>query len=147
MGSEETLLLLAEDDDDNYLLAANAIRAAGIVEPVHRVRDGEELLEFLERQTAPRRLLILLDLNMPRKDGRQALIEIRADPRWKRIPVLILTGSSSEVEAAQAYRAGANSFISKPNDWEGLVRTMAVVKAYWLHLAAMPLSAAEEDRA
>ncbi|MBZ0306680.1 MAG: response regulator, partial [Anaerolineae bacterium] len=112
---------MADDDDDDVLLIRTAFEEAQVKAPFFIVRDGEELMDFLHRRgkyhdptSAPRPGLILLDLNMPRKDGREALMEIKADPVLRRIPVVILTTSKAEEDVKRTYDLGANSFIVKP---------------------------------
>src|SRR5205807_5292916 len=118
----------ADDDDDDRLLAQDALRESKLEGDLRFVENGEELLDYLNHRgkyqnpaDAPRPALILLDLNMPRKDGREALREIKADPELKRIPVVVLTTSKAETDVGTIYELGANSFISKPFQFEALV--------------------------
>ncbi|MDQ3959432.1 MAG: response regulator, partial [Pseudomonadota bacterium] len=112
---------------------------------LHFVTNGEELMDYLYRRgryadmaTSPRPGLILLDLNMPKKDGREALQEIKADPNLRRIPVVILTTSEAEEDVYRSYDLGANSFITKPVTFESLVELMRVMGRYWIELVELP---------
>src|SRR5713101_1259658 len=115
------VILMADDDADDRLLAKDALVECGLANDLHFVENGEEILDYLRRRgryqqpgAAPRPGLILLDLNMPKKDGREALREIKSDPDLKKIPVVVLTTSKAETDVGQIYELGANSFISKP---------------------------------
>lgn len=133
---EKGEIVVAEDDDDDFLLIEDALGKGTILRAIRRVRDGEELLELLNGRPHP--LLILLDLNMPRKDGREVLREIKSDPALRRIPVVILTTSGAEADLTQAYDLGVNSFIRKPASFERLVESMGVLKRYWLEVVRLP---------
>jgi len=124
-GCDSFVVLVADDDEDDCLLAETAFQVAGCMDSVRFVNDGRELMEYLHRKGRysdpgefPRPDLIVLDLNMPRKDGLEALSEIKAHPRLKNIPVVILTTSREERDAALCRKAGAFAFISKPNTFE-----------------------------
>ena len=112
---------------------------------VKRVKDGEELLEYLRRQGAfsksetPQPSLILLDLNMPRKDGREALREIKSDPKLRHIPVVVLTASRAEEDVVRSYEYGVNSFITKPVTFQGLVDAMKALGRYWFEVVELPV--------
>jgi CheY-like chemotaxis protein len=134
-------LLMADDDEEDRLLARDALRESRLLNDLRFVEDGEDLMDYLHHrgryanpESAPRPGLILLDLNMPRKDGREALAEIKADPSLKKIPVVILTTSKSEEDIVRSYLDGANSFIVKPVTFEGLVEVMRAVGHYWLDI-------------
>ncbi len=134
-------LLMADDDEEDRLLARDALRESRVLNEIRFVEDGEQLMDYLHRrgpyvspESAPTPGLILLDLNMPRKDGREALAEIKTDPQLRRIPVVILTTSKREEDIARSYMDGANSFIVKPVTFEGLVEVMRTVGHYWLDL-------------
>ncbi len=136
---------MAEDDEDDYLLAAKALYEARLLNEVHRVKDGEELMDYLlshgtyqDRQVYPLPLLILLDLNLPKKDGREALKEIKAHPELSKIPVVVLTTSKSEEDVAKTYDLGVSSFIRKPVTFQGLVDIMKTLKHYWLDIVTLP---------
>ena len=141
-------ILMADDDADDRLLAKEALASARLYNDLHFVEDGEELLEYLyhrgrysdvNRDTQPG--LILLDLNMPRKDGREALREIKGDPVLRRIPVVVLTTSKAEEDILRTYDLGANSFISKPVTFEGLVDVMTSLQKYWFDIVELPSEA------
>ena len=140
------VILMADDDADDRLLTQDAMTDARVINDLHFVTDGEELMEYLyqrgryaDEASAPRPGLILLDLNMPKKDGREALKEIKADPDLRRIPVVILTTSKAEEDIYRSYDLGANSFITKPVTFEGLVELMRVIGRYWIEFVELPL--------
>ena len=138
-------ILLADDDPDDRMLARDALDESRLANDLHEVIDGEELLEYLRRQgkyaapgSAPRPGLILLDLNMPRKDGREALREIKADPELRSIPVVVLTTSQAEEDIYRTYDLGVSSFITKPVTFEGLVAVMKALGRYWFEIVELP---------
>ena len=121
------LVLMADDDEDDCTLAKEAFEASGALGTVHCVEDGAELLRYLSR-SSPLPELILLDLNMPRQDGRQTLKELRSTPAFKDIPVVIFTTSREEKDMVSSRQLGANSFITKPGsfaDWVGIMKDLA----------------------
>ncbi len=139
-------ILLVEDDDDDYLLIQKAFQEADLCYALCRVRDGEKLMDYLlsrgdfyDESLYPRPILILLDLNMPRKDGREALKEIKSHPKLHKIPVIILTTSKNESDVVCCYELGANSFIRKPTDFHNLVGVVKIIKHYWLETVILPL--------
>lgn len=139
------VILLADDDEEDRMLAADALEESRVVNDFRFVEDGEELLDYLyhrgrysEAHTSPTPGLILLDLNMPRKDGREALREIKADPDLRRIPVVVLTTSKAEEDIYRTYDLGANSFITKPVSFEGLVAVMSEIGRYWIEIVELP---------
>jgi two-component system, response regulator len=139
------VILMADDDDDDRLLTKDALAEAGLDGDLHFVQNGEELLDYLCRRgqykqamASPRPGLILLDLNMPLKDGREALREIRADPELRRIPVVVLTTSQADTDIGAIYELGANSFISKPFQFEALVSVMKMLGQYWFNTVELP---------
>jgi CheY-like chemotaxis protein len=143
--AQPIVILMADDDADDRLLTQDAMTDARVINDLHFVTDGEELMEYLYRRgryadavSAPRPGLILLDLNMPKKDGREALKEIKADPDLRRIPVVILTTSKAEEDIYRSYDLGANSFITKPVTFEGLVELMRVMGRYWIEFVELP---------
>lgn len=143
--SEPLVILMADDDPDDRLLAEDALREARVVNQLQCVGDGEELLAYLRREGEWTRLrgtplpaLILLDLNMPRKDGREALRELKQDPQLRTIPVVILTTSKAEEDVLRTYDLGASSYISKPVTFQGLVQVMRTLGHYWLELVRLP---------
>ena len=138
-------ILMADDDPEDRLLAKDALVDAALATDIRFVSDGEELMDYLRGRArygsaaaAPRPSLILLDLNMPRKDGREALEEIKADPELRNIPVVILTTSHDHEDIANSYRAGANSYITKPVTFDKLVKTMEVLGEYWFDVVELP---------
>ena len=138
-------ILLAEDDADDRVLVKEALAEGRVLNELRSVADGEELLEYLRRQgsyadpeTSPRPGLVLLDLNMPRKDGREALREIKADPDLKRIPVVVMTTSKAEEDIVRSYDLGASSYITKPVTFERLVELMKVMGRYWIEFVELP---------
>jgi CheY-like chemotaxis protein len=138
------VVLMAEDDEEDRMMARDALAEANAGVELHCVEDGEDLLEYLRRRgrwastAAPRPALVLLDLNMPRKDGREALREMKADPELRSLPVVVLTTSREEEEIARTYNLGANSFIRKPVTFAGLVGVMRTIGAYWFDTVELP---------
>jgi CheY-like chemotaxis protein len=144
-GSAKKLILMADDDADDRLLARDALEESQSENDLRCVENGEELLDYLQRrgkyeagEAAPRPNLILLDLNMPRKDGREALKEIKSDPDLRRIPVVVFTTSKADTDIGLLYELGANSFISKPFQFEALVGLMRLIDHYWLESVELP---------
>jgi CheY-like chemotaxis protein len=137
-------ILMADDDADDRMLAADAMRESKLGNAFRCVEDGQELMDYLTRRgkyaraDAPRPGLILLDLNMPRKDGRQALEEIKSDPDLRRIPVVILTTSKTEEDVLRSYDLGANSFITKPVTFDRLVEIVRTLGNYWFRIVELP---------
>lgn len=131
-------ILMADDDDDDVFATRRAFRQAAVRNPFHRVSDGNELLDYLRRrgehERAPRPGLILLDLNMPGMDGREALETIKGDPELKRIPLIVFTTSQDVDDIAACYDRGANSYIAKPVGMELLVKTARTIQSYWFEL-------------
>jgi two-component system response regulator len=145
------VILMADDDPDDRLLAEDALREARVRNELSCVADGEQLLAYLRREGEwahlrgePLPALILLDLNMPRKDGREALRELKADPVLRTIPVVVLTTSRAEEDVLRTYDLGASSFISKPVTFQGLVRVMRSLGHYWLELVRLPAASHAE---
>ena len=143
--AKSIVILIADDDADDRMLAQEALEESRLANNVHFVEDGEELMDYLLRRgeyaesgAAPRPGLILLDLNMPRKDGREALREIKADPELRRIPVVVLTTSTAEEDILRTYDVGANSFITKPVTFEGLVELIRTLGHYWFQVVEIP---------
>ena len=138
-------ILLADDDPEDRMLTREALQESRCVNTLDTVVDGEELMDYLHRQgqyesLAGRPLpgLILLDLNMPRKDGREALREIKGDPNLRRIPVIVLTTSKAEEDICRTYDLGVNSFITKPVTFKGLVEVMKAFSRYWVEFVELP---------
>jgi len=144
---ESITILMADDDADDRMLAEDAMKESRLGNTFRCVEDGQELMDYLTRRgkyahgNAPRPGLILLDLNMPRKDGRQALQEIKSDPDLRRIPVVILTTSKTEEDVLRSYDLGANSFISKPVTFDGLVEIVRTLGKYWFSIVELPMGA------
>lgn len=138
-------ILIADDDDEDILLARDALAEARLANDIRVVGDGQELLDYLRRAgrfadpaTSPRPGLILLDLNMPRKDGRAALREIKGDASLRQIPVVILTTSQADEDIVASYDLGVNSYIRKPVSFAGLVAVMQSLKRYWFEIVELP---------
>lgn len=140
-------ILMADDDEDDCLLAQEALAESRLAfSNLHFVRDGEQLMDYLYQRgkysnlhSSPRPGLILLDLNMPKKDGREALKQIKADANLRRIPIVVLTTSKAEEDIYRCYDLGANSFISKPVTFSGLVEVMRTLGKYWFEIVELPL--------
>jgi CheY-like chemotaxis protein len=137
-------IVIAEDDEDDYLLMKEAFKEVGANKPIHWVKDGEELIQFLSNVSADEEEtknvgMILLDLNMPKKDGREALKEIKNSPLWRRIPVLILTTSNAESDILNTYDLGVNSYIQKPVRFPELVEVAKSIVEYWFKTVKVPL--------
>jgi len=139
------IILMADDDDDDRLMAREALEEARCINDFRTVTNGEELLDYLNHRgkfsdpaSSPAPGLIILDLNMPKKDGREALREIKADPRLRRIPIVVLTTSKAEEDVLRTYNLGVNSFIIKPVTFEQLVETMKSLALYWFQIVALP---------
>lgn len=139
-------ILMADDDEDDCMLAREALAESRLTSVLHFVQDGEELMDYLyrrgkyaEESNSPRPGLILLDLNMPKKDGREALREIKADPQLRQIPIVVLTTSKSEEDIYRSYDLGANSFITKPVTFASLVEVMRITVRYWFEIVELPL--------
>ncbi|HEX6908923.1 MAG TPA: response regulator [Longimicrobium sp.] len=151
-GARAITILMADDDPDDRLLTAEALRESRLSSDLRFVENGEELLDYLRRRgrwanpsDSPRPGLVLLDLNMPRMDGREALAEIKADPELRRIPVVVLTTSRAEADVLRSYDLGANSFIAKPVTFGGLVDAMRALGRYWLETVELPPDGGERQ--
>jgi len=137
------VILMAEDDVDDRLLARDALAESGLGEDLHFVDNGEELLDYLLQRgkfnaQTPQPGLILLDLNMPVKDGREVLQEIKSHAELRRIPVVVLTTSRADTDIDLIYHLGANSFITKPVRYETLVEVMRAIGHYWFKTVELP---------
>ena len=143
---DSVTILMADDDGDDRELTQEAMTEARLANPFRYVVDGEDLLDYLNRRgaygeggrDAPRPGIILLDLNMPKKDGREALVEIKADPNLRDIPVVVLTTSKAEEDIIRSYDTGASSFISKPVRFDGLVEVVQGLGRYWFEIVDLP---------
>ncbi|MZH03372.1 MAG: response regulator [Nitrospinae bacterium] len=137
-------IVIAEDDEDDYLLIAEAFNTVENIGCIHWAKDGEELLSYLsscedsEKPKENKPSLIILDFNMPKKDGREALEEIKNHPDCKSIPVIVLTTSQAYSDIEQAYKLGANSFIQKPFKYVDFKSTMETLQKYWLNIVKLP---------
>jgi len=138
-------ILMVDDDKDDRMITEKALRKNRVVNPITFLQDGEELMDYLKQRgkfggpgNAPRPCFVLLDLNMPKMDGRKALLFIKADPELKKIPVVVLTTSKAEEDIIRSYDLGANSFITKPVNFDGLVALMETLKNYWLEIVELP---------
>jgi CheY-like chemotaxis protein len=138
-------ILMADDDSDDRMLVKEAFQESRLNNEIHFVEDGEQLLDYLFRRGKYANLsgtpypgLILLDLNMPKKDGREALAEIKAHADLRRIPVVVLTTSRAEEDILRTYDLGANSFITKPVTFENLVHVVQVLGNYWVEIVELP---------
>lgn len=139
------MILMADDDREDCMLAKEALAESRLANDLRFVYDGEELMEYLRRRgrysppaDSPRPGLILLDLNMPRMDGREALREIKADPDLRRIPIVVLTTSTAEEDIFRTYDLRVNSFVIKPVSFEALVETMKTLARYWFQIVELP---------
>ena len=144
-------ILIADDDAEDRMLVAEAFAESRLTNNLRFVEDGEQLMDYLHHRgrysnptSAPRPSLILLDLNMPKKDGRKALQEIKTDPALRQIPVVVLTTSKAEQDVYRSYDLGGNSFITKPTTWRGLVDIVTTLSKYWLEIAEPPPSWAKK---
>ncbi|MGD8452839.1 MAG: response regulator [Phycisphaerae bacterium] len=140
------VILLADDDPGDQELVRRASRTAGIDAELRVVADGEEALEYLHQRgryappgDAPRPDLMLLDLNMPRLDGRQVLQRVRSDPQTQRIPVVVFTTSDRVEDVRDCYQLGCNSFITKPAELSDFVQLLERLKTYWFELVTLPI--------
>ncbi len=138
-------ILMADDDPDDRMMAEKALIEARMTNGLFFVEDGEELMDYLlhrgkfnDASKYPMPGLILLDLNMPKKDGREALTEIKADPKLHHIPVVVLTTSKAEADILRSYDLGVNSYITKPVTFQGLAEAMKILSMYWFQLVKLP---------
>lgn len=132
-----TPILVAEDDPDDRALLREAFRECRLPNPVAFVHDGEKLMDFLKSGRSPPGLIIL-DLNMPRKGGRETLAELKSSEEWRSIPVIVLSTSQADEDIRQSYLLGASSFITKPVEFGSLVKIMNAIAAYWLDSVILP---------
>ena len=153
MGNSQIVpVLLVEDDLEDIEIAERAFKKGRIANPFYTVRDGEEAMEFLRQEgrysdpvDAPRPGLILLDLNLPRLDGREVLRLIKTDPDLHRIPVVVLTTSGEEADVLGCYDDGANSYVTKPVEFEKFLQAVVTIGEYWLCIAVIPHTTSEFD--
>ena len=137
--------LMADDDPDDRLMTQKALRAYRLKNGMRFVEDGQELMDYLLHQgqyadpdSAPRPGVILLDLNMPRKDGREALAEIKADPELRSIPVVVMTTSKAEEDIVRSYNLGVNAYVTKPVTFQSLAEVMKILSIYWFEIVRLP---------
>lgn len=152
--NDGVVILMADDDDDDYLLTQKALKESKLLNTLSRVKDGEELIDYLKRRgdyaddaNYIRPGVILLDLNMPRKDGREALREIKSDPDLSDIPIVVFTTSKAEEDIYRSYKLGVNSFITKPVTFENLIQVMQTLGKYWFEIVELPSGNDGSDRA
>ncbi len=138
-------ILMVDDDADDCTLVRDALFEIGVSYDLRFANDGEELFEYLERRDrfaarnmAPRPDLILLDLQMPRKNGRESLKQLKSDPAWRGIPVVVLTTSTAADDVNYAYEMGVNSYVTKPATFRTLVDAVRLITTYWLELVQLP---------
>lgn len=140
------VILLADDDEEDRMFVCDALNESRLLNEVHCVTDGEDLMDFLLCRNkyvppyyAPRPGLILLDLNMPKMDGREALRAIKANPLLQKIPIVIMTTSGAEDDISDCYQYGASSFITKPVTFKGLINVMQIICEYWFMTVELPV--------
>ena len=145
--SKAIVVLIADDDPEDRMLIEDAFEESRLVNTLAFVEDGEELLDYLCRRNgfsdpiaSPWPGLILLDLNMPRMDGREALKEIKSDPGLRQIPIVVMTTSQADEDIVRSYDLGVNSFITKPVSFEGLVDVVKALGRYWFQIVELPRS-------
>jgi CheY-like chemotaxis protein len=138
-------ILLVEDSPEDFEATVRALRKSGLANPIFRCEDGDEALDFLYRRgryadpkSAPRPGIILLDLNLPGTDGREVLATVKADASLRSIPVVVLTTSTDERDIERCYGAGANSYVNKPVDLDGFMRSIQRFKDFWFEIVIVP---------
>lgn len=143
MQMEDIFILIAEDDADDRFLLKTAFEENGFTDTLYFVENGVEVLEYLHKQinsnTSSYPRFILLDLNMPKKDGREVLKELKQHPSLKKIPVVIFSTTNNEQEMKRCYELGANSYITKPNSFDSLLKTVAALRSYWMQTSSIPV--------
>jgi CheY-like chemotaxis protein len=152
--SNAITILMADDDEEDCELTREALQDARLANQMRFVHDGQELVDYLKRRgryadpsvDTPRPGVILLDLNMPKKDGREALAEIKAHEWLRRIPIIVLTTSKDEEDVLRTYDLGASSFITKPVTFAALVEVMANWRRYWFEIVELPNGALVDER-
>jgi CheY-like chemotaxis protein len=141
---QKLFILIAEDDADDRFLLQTVFDERGYTDKLEFVENGVELLEFLQNKTDGNSsennfpAFILLDLNMPKKDGREVLKEIKQHPLYKKIPVIVFTTTKSEHEIRRCYELGANTYVVKPVSFEALIKVIDEIRNYWLNTASTP---------
>lgn len=144
-GPKAIEILIADDDAEDRMLIRDALQESRLKNGLKFVEDGEQLLDYLhntgkfaDMEKYPRPGIILLDLNMPKKDGREALKEIKQDTKLRTIPIVVLTTSKAEEDILKTYNLGVSSFITKPVTFEGLVEVMRTLNKYWFEIVELP---------
>ena len=142
MKTASTKIIIAEDDNDDYDFIESAFKESQLQNELFRVKNGKELVDFLVSkkyaQNPSDSCLVLLDLNMPIMDGREALKEIKLHPDFKKIPIIVLTTSGSDYDIIKSYDLGVNSYIKKPLKYEDLLQIIKTFKQYWLNISEIP---------
>lgn len=145
MKVQSITILMADDDEEDRMLTKKAFELNRVGNDLRFVEDGEDLLDYLYQRgkyeggaDAPRPGIILLDLNMPRLDGREALEVIKRDPSLRRIPVVVMTTSEADQDIARSYDLGANSYVTKPVTFESLAQVIKALDQYWFDIVALP---------
>ena len=142
--AKDMVILMADDDDDDYMLTQNALKKSHLLNTLVRVADGEELMEYLTKagryanSPAQRPSVVLLDLNMPKMDGREALKAIKSNEALRNIPVVVFTTSKAEEDIIRSYQLGVNSFITKPVTFDNLIDVMRTLGNYWFKIVELP---------
>jgi CheY-like chemotaxis protein len=138
-------ILIADDDEEDRMLIRQAMLKNQVANPMHFVENGEEVLDYLynrnqfsNNKDCPKPGLILLDLNMPKMDGREAIIEIKKEPALRSIPIVVLTTSGAEEDILRSYNLGVSSFITKPITFQGFIEVMKTLNQYWLEIVELP---------
>ncbi len=143
--NESQTILIVEDSDDDFFATMRAFKKTNFANPIQRCTNGDQALDYLFQRgefsvpgKAPRPSVILLDLNLPGTDGREVLRLIKENPTLMKIPVIVLTTSNAEQDIERCYAAGANSYVQKPVDLVGLIKAIALLSEYWLHVSVLP---------
>ncbi|OPY28716.1 MAG: transcriptional regulator NarL [Methanobacterium sp. PtaU1.Bin242] len=149
-GSHDIEILLVEDNPDDVLLTEEVLTEAKVKNHLHVVENGEEALDYLyqkgDYENVNRPDLILLDLNLPGKDGREVLVEVKENEDLKRIPVVILTTSRAEEDIFKMYQHHANAYITKPVDFDQFIKVVQTIEDFWLTIVRLPNGAPEDGR-
>lgn len=139
---EPFVILIAEDERTDAFFVQEAVSRMSCKTDLHIVKDGQAVMDFLTHSgdyaDAPQPDIILLDINMPRKNGHEVLADIKDNPALRHIPVIMLSGSNAERDIAKSYSLHANAFVTKANDFSGMLRMMAAIEAFWFRSAALP---------
>lgn len=140
--TEDIQILLVEDNPGDVRLTVEALKGAKVANELHVVGDGEQAIDFLRQRgrhtEAPRPDIVLLDLNLPRLDGRDVLVDIKSDPELAKIPIIVLTSSTAEADIHRAYELHANCYISKPVDFTEFISAVRSLEGFWLKIVRLP---------